>query len=92
MSKKKQFRRPPGLTIDYSKLGVITIEEFKQALWTDLQLLKEEHHIRYLEAPKLRLELVNEFGETMPLRDRGSGKPIYRMHSRHYRPACIDYD
>lgn len=92
MSKKKTYKRRAGLTIDYTKLGIITIDEFRQALWTDLMVLREDHHIRFLNAPKLRLELVDEFGQSMPLRDRGNGKPIHRLHTRHFRPACMDYD
>ena len=92
MAKKTPNKGPPGLTVDYSKMGTMTIDEFKQALWTDLQVLKEHHAVKYINAPKLKLEITDEFGEAQTLRGRSNGKPIYRMHTRHYRPACMDYD
>ena len=94
MSKKSNNKKDKnsGLTIDYAKIGVMTIDEFKQAIWTDLQILKDEHHVKYITAPKLKLGLTDAFGECTPLRGRYDGKPIYRMHTRHYRPACMDYD
>lgn len=92
MAKKKIKHKPTGLTVDYTRMGAMTIDEFKQALWTDLQILKEDHHVKYVIAPKLKLELADEFGDCAPLRGRGDGKPIYRIHTRHYRPACMDYD
>ncbi len=92
MAKKTKNSGPPGLTIDYAKMGMMTIDEFKQALWTDLQVLKEHHSIKYIDAPKLRLMPTDEFGENQILRGRSDGKPIFRMHTRHYRPACMDYD
>lgn len=92
MAKKTPNKGPPGLTVDYSKMGTMTIDEFKQALWTDLQVLKEQHAVKYINAPRLKLEITDEFGEAQPLRRRSNGKPIYRMHTRHYRPACMDYD
>lgn len=93
MTKKKNDKKfEPSLTVDYAKVGLMTIEEFKQALWTDLQILKDEYGVKYLTAPKLKLGLTDAFGECTPLRGRYDGKPIYRLHTRHYRPACMDYD
>lgn len=92
MAKKTTNNGPPGLTIDYSKMGTMTIDEFKQALWTDLQVLKEHHSVKYIDAPRLRLQVTDEYGESQTLRGRIDGKPIFRMHTRHYRPACMDYD
>ena len=73
-------------------MGMMTIDELKQALWTDLQILKEEHHVKYVTAPKLKLEPTDECGERITLRGRSDGKSLYRMHTHHYRPACMDYD
>jgi len=92
MSCKKSKNRQNVLTVDYAKMGVMTIDEFKQALWTDLQILKDEHNAKYVSAPKLKLELTDKFGERLPLRDAHDGKPIYRLHTHHFRPACMDYD
>lgn len=92
MAKKTKNSGPPGLTIDYEKMGMMTIDEFKQALWTDLQILKEQHAVKYVDAPKLRLKPTDEFGDSHTVRRQRDGKAIFRMHTRHYRPACMDYD
>ena len=90
--KKNNSNDKPGLTIDYSRIGVMTIEEFKQALWTDIQILKDEHNVKYITKPKLKLGLTDAFGECTPLRGRYDSKPIYRLHTQYNRPACWDYD
>jgi len=90
--KKNNSNDKPGLTIDYSRMGIMTIEEFKQALWTDIQILKDEHNVKYVTKPKLKLGLTDAFGECAPLRGRYDGKPIYRLHTQYNRPACWDYD
>ncbi len=92
MDKQKGTYKPPYLTVDYSLLGIMTLDEFKQALWTDLNVLKDAHNVKFVKAPTLRLEFTNEYGERAILKGLGDGKPIYRMHTRHYRPACLDYD
>lgn len=92
MKKRYSAKPPPSLTVDYSLLGIITIEELMQAILTDLHVLEDVHHVKYIKAPKLRFEITNEFGEVAPLKSLGDGKPIYRMHTRHFRPACQDYE
>jgi len=93
MSKKKtKTDKKPTLTIDFSRIGIMTIEEFKQALWTDIQILKDEYNVKYITAPKLKIGLTDAFGECTPLRGRYDGKPIYRLHTHYNRPACMDYD
>ena len=92
MTKKTQTIRPPGLTIDYSILGILTLDELKRAIWTDLEVLKEIYNVRYVTGPRLRFQLTNEFGDHANLKDLGNGKPIHRMSTRHFRPACKDYD
>ena len=92
MSKKRTALGPPSLTIDYGVLGLISLDELQRAIWTDLQVLKEIYHVRYVRAPKLKLPLTNEFGEAINLRHPAGGSPIYRMMTRHFRAACKDYD
>lgn len=92
MAKKTPNKEPPILTVDYAKMGTMTIDELKQALWADLQVLKEHYAVKYINAPKLKLQVSDEFGEAHALRGRDTGKPIYRLHTCHYRPACMDYD
>lgn len=91
MSKKKLKKNSAGFTVDYSKMGVITIDELKQALWTDLQILKDERRVKYIKAPRLKLQPTDENGEPVPVRGQ-DGKALHRMHTNHYRPACMDYD
>ncbi|MCB9959679.1 MAG: hypothetical protein H6843_13870 [Rhodospirillaceae bacterium] len=75
MSKKKAAR-PDYLTIDYGTLGVMTIDEFRQALWTDLAVLRDLHNVRYVSAPKLKVHISDRFGDRGPLRRLEDGKPI----------------
>lgn len=89
--RKRPHTDPPHLTVDYALLGMMTLEELKHALWTDIEVLRETYNVKYVKATKLRLELVNEFGETAQLKGLGDGKPIFRLHSRHFRPSCKDY-
>ncbi|PQO22462.1 hypothetical protein C2I36_13040 [Rhodobacteraceae bacterium WD3A24] len=60
--KKNNSNDKPGLTIDYFRIGVMTIEKFKQALWTDIQILKDEHNVKYVTKPKLKETLIKAFG------------------------------
>lgn len=92
MSKRQKPYRPPHLTVDYTVMGIMTLDELKQALWTDLQVLKETYNVKYIKGPMLKLNLTDQFGEVAPLKSLNDGKPIYRMHTRHFRPACQDYE
>lgn len=91
MSRKKSGKKPAGITVDYAKMGVMTIEELKQALWTDLQILKDERRVKYIVAPRLKLQPTDESGDPVPVRGR-DGRTLHRMHTSHFRPACMDYD
>ena len=84
--------RPPYFTLDYTLMGLMTIDEFRQAILTDLHVLKETYNIKYLKGSMLKLSLTDKFGEHAPLKNRSNGKAIYRMHTHYYRPACLDYD
>lgn len=88
---EKSQKSTGSLTVDYVRMGVMTIDELKQALWTDLQILKDERRVKYIKAPRLKLQPTDENGEPAPVRDR-DGKTLHRMHTYHYRPACMDYD
>lgn len=92
MTRRQQSYRPPFLTVDYSLMGIMTLDELKQAIWTDLEVLKETYNVKYIKAPMLKLNLTDQFGEAAPLKSLKDGRPIYRMHTRHFRPACQDYD
>ena len=79
------------LTIDYDRLGTISLDEFKQAFWDDVQALKEEFGISYLKNAKLIVPATNEFGDPLQIRRLSTGAPVRRLDTHHYRPACLDY-
>jgi hypothetical protein len=91
MTVKKGSFEPKGLLISYKELGTISIEEFKQALIADLDSLKEIYNVRYVTAPRLKINVTNEYGEPVKVR-RPAGGYIYYMDTHHYRPSCRDYD
>jgi len=92
MTKKYSGKPSPYLTVDYTRLGTISLNEWRQAILTDLHVLEDLHDVQYITAPLLRIQVSDAFGEPLPVRNLGDGKPIYRMHTRHFRPSCMDYD
>lgn len=86
-------RRPPeaGVVIEYSALGTMSIDEFRRAIWTDLEVLKDQYGVKYVKAPRLKIPITDEFGEHCKLR-RPDGKAVYRLRTYHFRPVCTDYD
>ena len=91
MSKNKGSFEPHGLTIVYKELGTISIDEFKHAVITDVNALKDIYNVRYVTGPRIKLFVTNEYGEEIRLR-RPTGGSIQYMDTHHYRPACKDYD
>ena len=92
MTKKFQGKPSPYLTVDYTRLGTISLDEFRQAILTDLHVLEDVHGVEFITAPLLRIKVTDDYGEPHPVRGLGDGKPIYRMHTRHFRPSCWDYE
>jgi hypothetical protein len=84
------MRKHRDLTIDFDKLGTISIDEFKQALFEDLEALKEIYGVKYVTAASLRLPVTNEYGDPLIVK-RPQGGTISRMDTHHYHPACLDY-
>ena len=82
---------PSGLTVDYRGLGTISIEELAHAIIEDLHVLKDEFHISYVRAPRLKIFPSNEYGEDVTIR-RPCGGRITFLDTHHYRPACKDYE
>ena len=91
MSKNKDSFEPGGLTIVYNELGTISIDEFKQAVITDINALKDIYNVRYVKAPRIKLFVTNEYGEPIKIK-RPTGDTIDFMDTHHYRPACKDYE
>jgi len=83
--------RQRGFIVEYRRLGTISIDELKQAIFADLEALKDIYGARYVTAPMLKLFPTNEYGEDCTLRKPG-GTPLFRLDTHHYQPACKDYD
>jgi hypothetical protein len=83
-------RRHRDLTIDFEKLGTISIDEFKQAVFEDIEALKDIYGVKFVTAASLRLPITNEYGDPLLVK-RPQGGVISRMDTHHYHPACLDY-
>lgn len=88
MSKKFKVR---GFVIEYRMLGTISIDELKQAIFADLEALKDIYGARYVTAPRIKIFPTNEYGEDCPL-FRPDGGHLVRIDTHHFRPSCRDYE
>lgn len=50
-------RKNRDFTIDFAKLGTISIDELKQAIIEDIEALKEIYGVKFVTAPSLRLPI-----------------------------------
>ncbi len=91
MSTRKDPSGSEGLLVAYRQLGVISIEELRDALLEDLAALRDIYNVRYVKNTRLKLFVTNEYGEELRVRRPGGGRINY-MDTHHYRPACKDYD
>lgn len=87
---EEAMRKHRDLTIDFEKLGTISIDEFKQAVFEDIEALKEIYGVKYVTAASIRLPVTNEYGEPLVVK-RPQGGTISKMDTHHYHPACLDY-
>ena len=55
MTKKRGSFEQQGLFINYKELGTINIDEFIQAVVTDVHALKDIYHVQYIKNARLRL-------------------------------------
>jgi hypothetical protein len=81
----------PVLKIHYEKLGTIAIDELKQAIWADIEALKDQFGIAYVNRVMLIVPATNEYGDPMWVRRMSTGAIVRRLDTHHYRPACLDY-
>lgn len=81
----------PVVEIDYKALGTIAIDELKQALWEDIEALKDQFGVAYVTGVKLQVPAANEFGDPVVVKRLSTGATIKRLDTHHYRPACLDY-
>ena len=87
----KQSQDHGLLIIGYDQLGVIPIEELRDALIEDMQALKDIYNIHYINSSRLKILATNEYGEAVKIR-RPRGGSITYLDTHHFRPACRDYD
>ena len=92
MGKKRVTRQQSAVYIDYSELGTISIDELAQAVFTDVQALKDIYHVSYVTGPRLRIPVTNEYGDELLVTRPGGGGYVSRIDTHHYRPSCKDYD
>ena len=88
---KRPVGAPLGLTIDYSLLGTICIDELLHAIYEDVQIAKQTYNVRYIKGFMLWLPVTNEYGDPIKVR-HPAGPVIHRLHTSHYKPSCKDYN
>ena len=86
MKKSESF-----VEIHYLVLGTIGLDQLKQAIWEDIEALKDQFGITYVTGVKLIVPATNEYGDPLQVRRLGTGALIRRLDTHHYRPACLDY-
>ena len=79
------------LEIDYKTLGTIPLDELQQAIWEDIQALREEFGVSFVKGVKLVVPATNEFGDPVVVKRLSNGATVKRLDTHHYRPACLDY-
>jgi hypothetical protein len=79
------------LEIDYDTLGTMALDEWKQAIWEDIEALKNQFGVSYVTAPKLIVRATNEFGDPVLVKRLSTGATVKRLDTHHYHPACLDY-
>lgn len=81
----------PILEIDYETLGTISLAEWKQAIWEDIEALHEEFGVSFVKSPKLIVRATNEFGDPVVVKRLSTGATVKHLDTHHYHPACLDY-
>jgi hypothetical protein len=81
----------PVLVIGYKKLGTIPLDQWKQAIWDDIEALRNEFGISYVTNSKLIVAATNEFGDPVVIKRLSTGAPVKHLDTHHYHPACLDY-
>ena len=85
-------KNDPVVKIDYRNLGTIAIDELRQAIWADIEALKEQFGVSFVKGVVLVVPVTNEYGDPMQVRRLSTGASVRRLDTHHYRPACLDYD
>ena len=56
------MKKTDPVEIDYKTLGTIPLDELKQAIWEDIEALREEFGVSFVTGVKLVVPATNEFG------------------------------
>jgi hypothetical protein len=85
------MKKSDPVEIDYKSLGTIAIDELKQAIWEDIEALKDQFGVSYVAGVKLVVPATNEFGDPVVVKRLATGATVKRLDTHHYHPACLDY-
>lgn len=81
----------PIVEIDYKRLGTINIDELRQAIWADIEALKDQFGVSYVTGVKLYVPATDEYGDPLIVKRLATGATIKRLDTHHYQPSCRDY-
>ena len=85
------MKKSDPVEIDYKSLGTIAIDELKQAIWEDIEALKDQFGVSFVTGVKLVVPATNEFGDPVVIKRLATGATVKRLDTHHYHPACLDY-
>lgn len=77
--------------IEYRALGTVTLDELRQAIFTDFECLKDDFNVKYVKEATVRFAVTDEFGQSRTVKRR-DGSKVRRMETNYHRPACKDFD
>ena len=69
-------KNKPIVEIDYKNLGTIKIDELKQALWEDIEALKDQFGVSYVTGVKLLVPATNEYGDPLLVKRLSTGAAV----------------
>src|SRR5690348_6954100 len=90
-SDKAEKYKSTELIISYQRLGTVTLDEQKQAIWDDIAALRDQFGVSYLTDAEIVIRATNEFGDPVKIRRLSNGAVVRRLDTHHYHPACLDY-
>ncbi len=76
--------------IEYESLGIISIEQFEQALWEDLKALHDFYGVRFLKGARLEIPATTQYGDPIPFR-HPDGQVVTKLVTHFYHPAYLEY-
>lgn len=76
---------------EYHRLGTVSLDELRQAIFTDFEVLKDEQNVRFVKEATVRFAVTDEHGQTRPLKKR-DGKKVQRQETHYHKPVCKDFE